>query len=95
MTHGAGTVDVQAYRHGEHVVVEVTDEGPGVSDLLIGSVFARGVSGRGGTGLGLPLARALVEADSGRLELVRPKPATFAIYLPGLPQLEKRPTNEV
>jgi signal transduction histidine kinase len=93
MTHGAGTVDVQAFRHGEHVVVEVTDEGPGVSDRLIGSVFARGVSGRGGTGLGLPLARALVEADSGRLELVRPKPATFAIYLPGLPALEKRPTE--
>jgi signal transduction histidine kinase len=90
ITHGAGTVDVQAFRHGEHVVVEVTDEGPGVSDRLIGSVFARGVSGRGGTGLGLPLARALVEADSGRLELVRPKPATFAIYLPRLPAADKR-----
>jgi signal transduction histidine kinase len=85
MVHGGGTVEVSAFRRGEHIVIEVTDGGAGLPVGLDGSVFARGVSGRGGTGLGLPLARTLVEADSGRLELVRSVPATFAIYLPGLP----------
>lgn len=85
LVHGDGTVEVSAYRRGEHVVVEVTDAGPGLAAGLAGSVFVRGVSGRGGTGLGLPLARTLVEADSGRLELARATPATFAIYLPGVP----------
>jgi signal transduction histidine kinase len=45
-------------------------------------VFDRGVSGADGTGLGLALARALVEADSGRLELRSAHPAVFAVFLP-------------
>lgn len=39
------------------------------------------MSGGGGTGLGLPLARALAAADGGRLELVRHRPAAFAFFL--------------
>ena len=45
-------------------------------------VFDRGVSGGSSTGLGLALARALVEADGGRLELSRMRPALFTIFLP-------------
>jgi signal transduction histidine kinase len=82
LQHGAGTVTVAARPHGEHVVVEVGDEGDGVPDPLVPLVFDRGVSGGDGTGLGLALARALVEADSGRLELRRAHPAVFAVYLP-------------
>jgi signal transduction histidine kinase len=82
LQHGAGTVTVAARPHGEHVVVEVRDEGPGVPDPLVPVVFDRGVSGADGTGLGLALARALVEADSGRLELRSAHPAVFAVYLP-------------
>jgi signal transduction histidine kinase len=82
LQHGAGTVSVSARPHGEHVVVEVRDEGTGVPDPLVPVVFDRGVSGADGTGLGLALARALIEADSGRLELRSAHPAVYAVYLP-------------
>jgi signal transduction histidine kinase len=81
--HGDGTVTISAQRVGEHVAIEVSDEGEGVAAQLVPSIFARGVSGAGSTGLGLALARALVEVDSGRLELRQARPATFALYLPG------------
>ncbi|MDQ1202086.1 signal transduction histidine kinase [Rhodococcus sp. SORGH_AS303] len=64
------------------VVVEVSDEGTGVSDELAPHIFDRGFSGAGSTGVGLALARALVEADGGRLELQRRRPALFAVFLP-------------
>jgi signal transduction histidine kinase len=82
LEHGRGTVRVGVRRSGRHVVVEVTDEGPGVPPDLVGQVFERGVSGADGTGIGLALARALVESDGGRLELSRPYPPVFAVYLP-------------
>ena len=41
------------------------------------------MSGGGSTGLGLALARALIDSDGGRLELSRAKrPATFTVFLP-------------
>ena len=64
------------------IVVEVGDHGDGVPPELAPHVFDRGVSGAASTGVGLALARALVEADGGRLELARTKPATFAVFLP-------------
>ncbi len=82
LEHGAGTVRVGVRRSGRHAVVEVTDEGPGVPPELVAKVFERGVSGADGTGIGLALARALVESDGGRLELSRPRPPVFALYLP-------------
>ena len=79
--HGAGTVRVTAHIAGNNVVVEVTDEGGGVAPDLVPLLFQRGVSGSDSTGLGLALARALVEADGGRLELRRSSPPVFAVYL--------------
>jgi signal transduction histidine kinase len=50
---------------------------------LVPRIFERNVSGRPhGTGLGLALARAVAEGDGGRVVLVRPKPAVFAVFLP-------------
>ncbi len=80
--HGAGTVTLSARRSEGAVLVEVSDEGSGVPDELAGHVFDRGVSGRGSTGVGLTLARALVDADGGRLELSTAAPATFTVFLP-------------
>lgn len=82
LEHGAGTVHVGVRRSGRHAVVEVSDDGPGVPADLVARVFERGVSGAAGTGIGLALARALVESDGGRLELRRARPPVFALYLP-------------
>ncbi|WP_219465608.1 ATP-binding protein [Nonomuraea rhizosphaerae] len=81
LRHGDGTVRVTTTTGGNYVVTEVADEGAGISDDIAPKVFERNVSGGGGTGLGLTLARALAAADGGRLELVRRRPATFAIFL--------------
>jgi signal transduction histidine kinase len=81
LIHGAGTVTVSTRSTGISLVVEVTDEGPGVPAELGARIFERSVSGRKGTGLGLAVARELAEADGGRLELVQQKPAMFALFL--------------
>lgn len=81
LMHGAGTVALRTRVTGNQVVVEVTDEGPGVPADLGYRVFERTVSGRNSTGLGLAVARDLAEADGGRLELVQRKPTTFALFL--------------
>jgi signal transduction histidine kinase len=81
LIHGAGTVTVSTRSTGISLVVEVTDEGPGVPRELGARIFERSVSGRRGTGLGLAVARELAEADGGRLELVQQKPPVFALFL--------------
>lgn len=86
MRHGSGTVTLSAREGvaatGDTVVIEVTDMGNGVPDDLAEHIFERGVSGGGSTGLGLALARALIDSDGGRLELSVKRPATFTVFLP-------------
>jgi signal transduction histidine kinase len=83
LRHGGGTITISG-RHSDKdtIVVEVSDNGDGVPSELAPHVFDRGVSGAASTGVGLALARALIEADGGRLELARTKPAVFAVFLP-------------
>jgi signal transduction histidine kinase len=81
LVHGDGKVTIHTKETPASIVVEVGDEGTGVPPELERRVFDRNVSGRQGTGLGLYLARSLATADGGRLELVRSRPATFAIFL--------------
>ena len=97
LRHGAGVVTLSARWTGvgpdRMVVVEVTDGGEGVPEELAAHVFDRGISGASSTGVGLALARALVEADGGRLELSSARPARFAVYLrvPRSEELEGAP----
>ncbi|WP_052852438.1 ATP-binding protein [Streptomyces avicenniae] len=81
LMHGAGTVALRTRTTGNQVVVEVTDQGPGVPSELGARVFERTVSGRNSTGLGLAVARDLAEADGGRLELLQARPPVFALFL--------------
>ncbi len=82
LQHGGGTVTLSARAAESSLLVEVADTGAGVPEELVPHVFDRGVSVGSSTGLGLALARALVEADGGRLELSRARPAVFTIFLP-------------
>ena len=83
LVHGAGTVTIRTSQTPKSVVVEVRDEGRGVPPELVPRIFERSVSGKpGGTGLGLALARSIVAADGGKVVLVRPRPAVFAVFLP-------------
>jgi len=85
LQHGAGTIDVTTLQADGHVEVTVSDEGQGVPAGSEARVFERHVSLSGGSGVGLALARSLVEADGGRLDLIRHSPPVFRILLPTVP----------
>lgn len=89
LEHGAGTTSVaaRASTGSQAVVIEVRDTGLGVPEDLAPHIFEREVTGGKGTGLGLALARDLVAADGGRLELAQRVPAVFAIFLQGVPHM--------
>jgi signal transduction histidine kinase len=92
LAHGAGQTRVQAALVDGRGALSVEDDGAGVPVGLEQAVFDRSVSTAGSTGLGLPLARALVEADGGRLILARARPARFAIVLPKAPARGRPPS---
>jgi signal transduction histidine kinase len=82
LRHGAGTITVAVSGGGEVVRVTVADEGPGPGDG--GDAPGRRDDGAGG--IGLPLARALVEAGGGRLAQAPGPPPAFEIVLPCAPE---------
>ncbi|MFE6700105.1 ATP-binding protein [Streptomyces sp. NPDC057718] len=95
LMHGGGTVALRTRVTGNQVVVEVTDEGPGVPAELGARIFERTISGRNSTGIGLAVARDLAEADGGRLELLQQHPAVFALFLSRVPVDRRTPERPV
>ncbi len=89
LVHGGGTTQVSARETGaQHaVIIEVRDQGQGVPEDLAPRIFERSVTSGKGTGLGLALARDLVSADGGRLELSQRAPAAFSVFLQGVPHM--------
>jgi len=87
LKHGGGTTTVRSRPSGPSraVVIEVSDEGPGVADDLAPRIFEREVTSGKGTGLGLALARDLVTADGGRIELSQRRPPVFSVFLSAVP----------
>jgi signal transduction histidine kinase len=88
LAHGWGTVGVRVGGldsrdrdgTGGAAVLTVTDEGR--LDHDAGQLFARRPPGAEGNGIGLHLARTLVEAEGGRLRATSVAPTTFELTLP-------------
>ena len=78
--HGRGTVTIRASRTPGGAVVEVADEGPGVTGDP-SRVFDRGAGS--GHGIGLALARSLADAEGAKLTLATPGPGPrFRLLVP-------------
>jgi len=83
---GDGQVRVKGRRSGGRVEVVVRDEGPGFPDGAAGRLFEPFFSTKEkGMGIGLYLARRIIEAHGGTIEARRPEGAgaEFLIDLPG------------
>jgi two-component system, sensor histidine kinase len=100
-TQKGGSIEVALHQKGHVIELQVIDNGIGIDRLLQKRVFDLFVqidkfpqSGRGGLGVGLWLARQLVEMHGGTLSLVSSRPgrgSTFCVQLPCLPQDQKKP----
>ncbi|MFC7580969.1 ATP-binding protein [Schaalia naturae] len=87
LRYGAGVTRVVARRSSNKrgVMIEVSDEGPGIEDDLAPDIFQYGVSGHGSTGIGLALAHDLMQGMGGRLELTQRRPPVFTVSLAAIP----------
>lgn len=81
-----GTIRIEGRREGGRLVLAVKDDGPGIPSNVRERVFEPFVRfGKpNGTGLGLPIARSIIEAHGGTISLhtVMGKGTTFTIDLP-------------
>jgi len=72
-------------RRGPSAVIEVTDNGRGIAPDHLPNIFRPFYTTKGdGTGLGLSLARRIVEDHHGRIDVTSTvgKGTTFAVVLP-------------
>ncbi len=82
--HG-GTVSVTGLRRDAEVGIAIEDDGPGIAEAELPLIFDRFYRrSEGGFGIGLAIARELVEAHGGRIsaESAPGKGAKFTIWLP-------------
>jgi PAS domain S-box-containing protein len=70
LLHGSGTVTITVAPQDGDVTVEIVDEGEGIRREAMPRIFAKfwHDAGRGGTGLGLFIAKGIVEAHGGIIE---------------------------
>lgn len=71
-------------RHRLAIRIDIIDDGPGVPDTLVETLFYPMVTGRAdGTGLGLPIAQSLINLHGGLIECnSKPHKTVFTIFLP-------------
>jgi len=86
-----GKIELKSYQEGDSLILEVTDDGPGISEKNLPLIFNRSFrtdpsrnSEFGSSGLGLAITRKLVEAQKGRIS-VQSSPGegtTFRVEFP-------------
>ena len=86
-----GTVTVSTTEHDDCLVVEVSDTGIGISQENLSFIFdqffrvkAKETRSITGSGLGLPIAKRIIEAHKGAIKVVSElgKGTTFSVFLP-------------
>ena len=91
-TQEGGTVRVKAYKELRDIIVEVSDNGLGLSEDDVAKAFRRGqklsaspTGGETSTGLGLWIVKKIIDAHHGRvwIKSILGKGSTFAFALPG------------
>ncbi len=86
-------IEVALEPHPEGVLLEVRDQGSGVDPANAKELFTPFfTTKKGGTGLGLPVARRIVEEHGGRIELTnRPEGGAVArVRLPAAPAIQQK-----
>ncbi len=83
---GDGTIGIRTSRAGDELVVEISDDGPGVppelQSRLFEPFFTTKEVGRG-TGLGLDIVRRIVQNHHGQVRVMSTPPgARFQVRLP-------------
>lgn len=84
MPHG-GQLEVQTYRRDSNIVIEIIDTGNGIPPASLPKIFGEFYSTKpGGSGLGLPTVRKIVEAHGGQIhcESEVGKGTRFTITIP-------------
>lgn len=90
-TPSGGQVEIEAKRDGDDVVVAVRDDGMGISPEILPRIFdlfVQGEEAQGGLGIGLMLARTLVELHGGTIRASSAgegQGSTFEVRLPAGP----------
>ncbi len=91
-TPPGGTITVGGAERRGHVLLSVADSGPGIPESELPNIFDRfykvdkaRAGGRGGAGLGLAIAKRLVEAQGGII-MVESKPGEGARFVVALPK---------
>jgi signal transduction histidine kinase len=101
-TEPRGAITLRALAVGGEIVLEVADDGSGIPDEAIATIFDRfaraddaRTRARGGVGLGLAIVTAIARAHGGRCTVERRDGQTvFALVLPVGAELEARPAPE-
>jgi signal transduction histidine kinase len=86
-TPAGGRIEIEVGPSPQGLAIVIRDTGEGIPEELVGRAFELFWTTReGGTGLGLPIARRLVEAQGGKLELasVPGQGTTATITLPSV-----------
>jgi signal transduction histidine kinase len=91
-TDPGGKIELQTRAEGDYALVEVSDNGTGISPDLLPRVFELFVQGDrtldrslGGLGIGLSVAKQLIEMHGGKVTAVSPglgRGSTFRLWLP-------------
>jgi len=82
-----GTLTIETRTDGNVVLVKISDTGHGIPAGLMNRIFDpffSTKSEKGGTGLGLPIAKKIIEENHGEIDVISEegKGATFTITLP-------------